>query len=130
MAAARLGLCLVAVTATSALVFTTRVIGCEHRIAAAAPPATVCTMSDAPNSDECLGDIRAQLDSIDVDAQLAADDTVLDVDALKLGLAKLKLQEAEDDAQQWKAAFGDSAEISDASGAEDGDDGFEVVGTF
>jgi hypothetical protein len=55
----------------------------------------------------------------------------LDVAALKRSLSQLRELKAEDDARQWKAAFGADAAVSDACGdADDDDAGFEVVGTF
>ena len=69
----------------------------------------------------------------------------LDVEALKLALSDMKREEGEAETQQWKAAFGDDAEISEASAAggrgeagaagggpmpDEDDGGFEVVGTF
>ena len=55
----------------------------------------------------------------------------LDLEALKRDLSKIKRREEEDDAEQWRAAFGDNAQIMDASvDTDDGDEGFEFVGTF
>lgn len=60
----------------------------------------------------------------------------LDLDALKQSFSRLKAEDAEANANKWKSAFGDKAEVTDVvSGSTDGDDEssddcFEVVGTF
>lgn len=60
----------------------------------------------------------------------------LDLDALKQSFSRLKAEDAEANANKWKSAFGDEAEVTDVvSGSTDGDDEssddcFEVVGTF
>jgi hypothetical protein len=68
----------------------------------------------------------------DAEAASEAAAAALDVEALKRGLSELKRREAEEDVQQWKAAFGETAEISDASpgDADEGGEGYEIVGTF
>ena len=55
----------------------------------------------------------------------------LDMDLLRQSLAQIMLADAECDVQQWKDAFGESAEVTDAiSSPLEDDEGFEVVGTF
>ena len=51
------------------------------------------------------------------------------MEALKQSFGQFRQEEAQDDTRQWKDAFGDETEVTEASGDDD-EDGFEIAGTF
>lgn len=72
-----------------------------------------------------------QSDDADPEASAVAA-AALDIAALKASLSSVASLEGTADDQQWKSAFGSSAEITDVVAGDHSDDadGFEALGTF